>query len=464
MYGKLSGISHTLKKSSGQGRTAAERNYVAKATRRRRRISQARFFYLFEKNSLLFPHEISDNRSNMKWGKNMDREMILKMLRAQINVNGHIIGAVSGSGMTAKYTAMGGADFLLALSAGKYRLMGRGSLASYFCYGDNNQIVMEMGSRELIPLIRDIPVLFGLFASDPSIHLYEYLKEIKKNGFSGIVNYPTMSLIDGQFREALEEEGNTYEKEIEAIQLAHYLDLFTVSFVTNEQETRKMLEAGTDVLCVHLGVTKGGFMGAKKSISIDEARKITSSLFKICKEIRPDVIKMIYAGPANTPIDMAYLYHNTDCQGYIGGSTFDRIPTERAILNTTKAFKSYGSFDRNDPMVKLLNGDFNTRDCVDFVKKYIEEHYMNEVQLGDLALVAHVSPSYLSTRFKKEMGVSFSEYLVRFRVSKARELLKTKNISCKEAAERVGYKDYVQFSKMFKKYLGEKPTDYKNKI
>lgn len=402
---------------------------------------------------------------NRKKGeRNLDREKILKMLNAQIHVNGHIIGAATGSGMTAKYVVMGGADFLLALSAGKYRVMGRSSLTGYFCYGDNNQIVMDMGCGELLPIIKDVPILFGLFASDPNISLYEYLKEIKANGFSGIVNYPTMSLIDGKFREALEEEGNTYEQEVEAIKLAHYMDLFTLAFVTDENQTRQMLEAGADVLCVHLGLTKGGFLGATKYISLDEARKIVNRLFTVCDEIRPDVIKMIYAGPANTPIDMQYLYQNTKCQGYIGGSTFDRIPTERAVLNTTRAFKSYGSFDQNDPMAKLINGNWNTRDSVDFVKKYIEEHYIEEIQLGDLALVAHVSPSYLSTRFKKEMGVSFTEYLVRYRMNKAKKYLKKQNITCKEVAESVGYKDYAQFSKMFKKYIGMTPTDYQNQI
>ncbi|MCI8327288.1 MAG: phosphoenolpyruvate hydrolase family protein, partial [Lachnospiraceae bacterium] len=188
----------------------------------------------------------------------MDRDYILRFLHAQANVNGHIIGAAVGSGMTAKYAAMGGADFLLALSAGKYRVMGRSSHASYFCYGNSNDTVMEMGTRELLPIIQNVPVLFGLFAADPGVHLYEYLKKIRENGFSGIVNFPTMALIDGKFREALEEEGNTYEKEVEAIKLAHYLGLFTVAFATTKEEARKMLEAGADVICAHLGLTKGG--------------------------------------------------------------------------------------------------------------------------------------------------------------------------------------------------------------
>lgn len=390
----------------------------------------------------------------------MDRKTILKTLHARIHINGHIIGAAIGSGMAAKYAALGGADLLLALSAGKYRVMGRSSMATFFCYDNNNESVMEMGKRELLPIIRDTPVLFGLLASDPFIHLYDYLKKIREAGFSGIVNYPTLAMIDGQFREGLEEEGNTYEQEVEAIKLAHYMDMFTVAFVTNIEEARWMMEAGTDVLCVHLGLTKGGYLGAKKYISIDEARQLTEKIFKLCDEIRPDVIKMIYAGPANTPIDMQYFYQTTRCQGYIGGSTFDRIPTERAILNTTKAFKSYGNFDRNDPMTKMLHGDWKTGDYVNFTCKYIEEHYMENIQLSDIAIVAHVSPSYLSTRFKKETGMNFTEYLVRFRINKAEELLKESNMRCREIAEKVGYFDYAHFSKIFKKYNGMSPRAY----
>ena len=190
----------------------------------------------------------------------MDRKTILKTLHARIHINGHIIGAAIGSGMAAKYASLGGADLLLALSAGKYRVMGRSSMATFFCYDNNNESVMEMGKRELLPIIRDTPVLFGLLASDPFIHLYDYLKKIREAGFSGIVNYPTLAMIDGQFREGLEEEGNTYEQEVEAIKLAHYMDMFTVAFVTNIEEARWMMEAGTDVLCVHLGLTKGGYL------------------------------------------------------------------------------------------------------------------------------------------------------------------------------------------------------------
>lgn len=390
----------------------------------------------------------------------MDRKELIRYLQAQIHVNGHIIGAAVGSGMTAKYVSMGGADLLLALSAGKYRLMGRSSYGSYLCYGNNNEQVMEMGKRELFPILKDKPVLFGLFASDPSLSLYDYLKEIREAGFSGIVNYPTVSLIDGKFREAIEEEGCSFAAEVEAVSVARMLDLFTIGFVRTAEEAKQMAEAGADVVCLHLGLTKGGFLGAKRQVSIDEARRLAQQVFLACRAVDENILRMIYAGPANTPVDMLYLYQNTDCQGYIGGSTFDRIPIERALLNTTRAFKSYGSFEPNDPLTRLINGEWDMHNAVHFVQQYIDKHYMEEIHLGDLALVAHLSPSYLSAKFKKETGTSFTQYLVRYRMNKAKDLLQSGDLLCREAAQSVGYTDYTQFSKMFKKYIGTSPAAF----
>lgn len=388
----------------------------------------------------------------------MQREEILKELLAQIRVNGHIIGTVAGSGMTAKYTAMGGADLILALSAGKSRLMGRSSYASYLCYANSNQIVMDLGTRELLPIISGKPILFGLNACDPFISLYDYIMTIKNNGFSGIVNFPTVCLFDGQFREALEEEGNSCEKEIEAIHIANFLDLFTIAFVNNEEQARKMTEAGADIICVHFGLTKGGYMGAKKYLTLEKASLLADKIFQTCDEIRPDVIKMVYGGPVTTPIDMHFIYQNTTCMGYIGGSTFDRIPTEEAIFNTTKAFKSNDGIDDHF-MTKIVKGNWNRYDYVQFVKKYISENYMNrKLYLSDLALVAHISVSYLSTKFKQEMGCSFTKYLVRFRIEKAKDILSQESIPLKKVADMVGYNDYAQFSKMFKKYIGVPPS------
>ena len=395
----------------------------------------------------------------------MQRKEIIQQLNAQININGHVIGAVVGSGMIAKCVIHGGSDLLLALSAGRYRVAGKGSLGGYLCYRNSNDIVKEFASEEILPIAKNTPTLFGLFAQDPFINLYDYFKEIKELGFAGITNFPTVALIDGKFREALEEDGNGYETEVEAIRLAHFMDLFTVAFVTDKKETLAMLDAGADVICVHLGLTKGGVMGASKYISLEEARKLSIELFEICNEVRPEVIKMVYAGPANTPIDMQYIYQNSSCQGYIGGSVFDRIPVEHVIPNMTRAFKTKEKFNPNDPFIKFSNDRWNMKQYVNFIKEYIDENYSKEIQLKDLATIVHVSVSYLSICFKREMGVSFTEYLVRYRINKAKEILLEKNITCKKAAYYVGYEDYVQFSKMFKKYIGCTPTQIqKDKI
>ncbi len=392
----------------------------------------------------------------------MNREEIIRRLKSQTNMKQHIIGVAAGDGMTAKYTVMGGADFLLALSAGKYRQMGRSSMASYLCYANSNEVVMEYASKELLPLIKDTPIVFGLDANDPTIHLYEYLEKIKSTGFAGVNNFPSVGLIDGQFKEALEEEGVTYEREVEAIRLAHFLGLFTVAFVFNETQAHQMIEARADVICAHFGFTTGGMMGAKKSFSIEHAKIVADKIFSACENADYDPIKLVYGGPAGTPIDMQYLYDNTACTGYIGGSAIERIPAERAIMETTGAFKSKGGFSQNEYLMKVLDKNRKGYDCVTFVKKYIHEQYSDDIRLRDLALLAHVSYSYLSTLFKKEVGCSFSEYLVKYRINKAAEIMCEEKVPLVSVAMMVGYNDYPQFSKMFKKYKGMSPKAYRS--
>ena len=388
----------------------------------------------------------------------MEREKIIRKLSMQINSGEHIIGAAVGSGLTAKLAALGGADILLALSAGKYRIMGRSSFSSYFCYDNNNSQVMELGKREIFPIVREVPLLFGLMATDPTIDLYNYFQEIRAAGFSGVVNFPTVTLIDGKFREALEEEGTTFDREVAAIKLANHFDMLTMAFITNEKEMRQMLAAGADVICVHLGLTRGGFLGAKKYISIDDAQKSSKIIFNLCKKIKPEALRMIYAGPANTLADMKYLFQNSDCQGYIGGSTFDRIPIERGVFDTVKLFKR-GSLDT----VQVVSS--SGKISVDFLLDFVAQHYREKISFAKLADGANISRTYLSQRFKEEIGVAFSDYLLSFRLNKAREiLLREKNIPCKEVAVRVGYTDYAQFTKMFKKFIGYSPNDYRKKF
>ena len=391
----------------------------------------------------------------------MNREEVLTRLQEEIKNNNHIIGTVVGSGMTAKYTAVAGADLFLALSAGKYRLRGRSSLCSYLPYGNNNELVMNFGTKELLPILTGKPVIFGLNASDPTIHLYEFIKEIKRSGFSGIVNFPTMALMDGSFRENLESHNNSYTNEIEAIRFAHYCNLFTVAFVTNIEEAQAMVEAGCDCLCVHLGFTMGGSLGVNQAISLTKAKIKAEEIFNYINSIKPEVIKVVYGGPISTPIDMKYMYKNSTCNGYFGGSTFDRIPVENIILKTTKDFKdNHLELDKDDLVVKLIQNNYQKEDYIDFVKSYIENHYKERILLSDIALLIHVSYSYLSNIFSKTMNISFTQYLLKYRLNKSKELL-LKNHSVKEVAINVGFTDSMQFSKMFKKHIGISPSEYK---
>jgi predicted TIM-barrel enzyme/AraC-like DNA-binding protein len=385
------------------------------------------------------------------------KQEIYEKLHREINVNHHILGVALGSGLTAKYAEQGGADFLLVLNSGKFRQLGRSSFAGFMPYSDSNGLVMDFGSREIMPLIKKIPLIFGLHATDPLINLETYIDYIQLMGFDGINNYPSVGLIDGQFREALEESGLSYQIEVEAIRIASEKNLFTVAFVFDEHQAELMTLAGADIIVAHLGFTIGGMLGAKKIISLQNAKEFVDRIFAVCDRIRPDIIKVIYGGPVKAPIDVQYMYNNTKAQGYIGGSAIERIPIEKAIFDQTRAFKSTGSLGSEQLIVKMLDGITKHYDYVEFVMKYVAENYMNPISLSDLAKVAHISLSHISTLFRKETGLSFRSYLVEFRIKKAIEILEEKDIPLFQLAEVVGYKDYAQFSKMFKKITGKSP-------
>lgn len=392
----------------------------------------------------------------------MNREEILEKLRREINKGNHIIGVATGSGMTAKYSQGAGADLLLLLSSGRFRHMGRGSLAGYLPFCNSNDMVMEFASKEIMPLVKDAPVILGVNATDPTKNIDIFIEKIIENGFSGVNNYPTIGLIDGKFREALEEAGCTYSLEVDLIKKAHKKNLLTVAFIFDEIQAEQMINAGADIICLHLGLTQGGLLGAEKVFSLENAKTKMEKIFNKCNELNPNVIKLVYGGPIKTPVDIQYLYGNNDLRGYIGGLSFERIQLEKLITKTIKNFKLSSNVDE-DLMSKMLNGVTKHYDYVEFVKEYVAKNYMNDILFSDLAKVAHVSRSYLSTVFKKEVGCSFSQYLVNFRINKAVEILNKRDIPLSVVASLVGYKDYAQFSKMFKKYKGYAPIEHKHK-
>ncbi|NQX44318.1 phosphoenolpyruvate hydrolase family protein [Paenibacillus tritici] len=395
----------------------------------------------------------------------MNRTAVLERLQSQLREGNHIIGVSTGTGITAKVAAQSGADFILMLNSGKFRQMGRSSLAGFLPFCNSNDMVMDFASREIVPLVRETPVLFGLNANDPTREMSDYITEIKGRGFAGVNNYPTVGLIDGLFREALEEEGISYEREVEAIGLAHQQGLFTVAFVFDEAQAVQMIGAGADVICAHLGLTEGGLLGARKVVSLEAAKARALRIVAACRQLKPEVIRMIYGGPVKTPVDVQYMYSdNTDIMGYIGGSAFERIPSEQSLTAITRDFKRLGKLNEDDFMVKMLSGITKHYDYVEFVKEYVAQNYSDEIVFADLARVAHISRSYLSSLFKKEVGCSFQTYLVNFRIHKAVTLLQAPQLQLSEVAAMVGYPDYAQFSKMFKKLKGCSPKRYRSNL
>lgn len=392
------------------------------------------------------------------------REKILDTLHKGIQTQERIIGVAVGAGISAKYAVKGGADLILALNSGRFRQMGLGSLAGLMPYANCNDMVMEFGSREILSVVRDAPVIFGLCGTDPTIHLPGYLDLIRSSGFSGIINYPTLGLIDGQFREALEEEGITYRQEVEAIRLAHEHGMFTMAFVFNPEHALWMLDAGADIICAHLGVTAGGLMGTKKAWSLEKGAEIAREIFDVCDASGKKPIKLLYGGPVHTPVDVQYMYDNTSAMGYVGGSSFERTPTEEAIVDATHRFKATGHLEQDQQLMDKLAHLAEPMDYVTYVKEYIADHYADNISLTELAEQIHVSRTHLSALFNREVGCSFPEYIAKYRIHKAQEIMKQSKLALARIAELVGYPDYVHFSKTFKKYAGTSPQTYRQHI
>lgn len=371
----------------------------------------------------------------------------------------HIIGIAAGNGISAKYSLMGGCDFILALSSGKFRSMGCGSLAGYLSYANSNDLVMDYASKELLHYCSAVPVFFGLQATDPTRDMYRYIRQIRDSGFAGIVNYPTVGMIDGQFRRYLEADGACYEQEVEAIRFAHYCGLLTVAFVFDGTQAQQMVLAGADIVCAHFGLTSGGYVGAKKALTLEHARRTAESIFSAVDSFgRPDTIKVIYGGPVKSPVDAEYIYRGCGCQGYIGGSVFERTPVESAVLRAVRSFKDDVKVVPENRLERILFESPGHYDYVEFIKEYIRENYAEEIQLTELAESMHLSPSYLSTLFKNKVGRSFKSFLVEYRMTRARELISEQKDSLLQIAQQVGYLDYAHFSKMYKKVWGVSPS------
>ena len=268
-----------------------------------------------------------------------NRATILKRFRDMIDNGQPIVGGGAGTGISAKSAEAGGADLLIIYNSGRYRMAGRSSLSGYMAFGNANEIVMDM-AKEVLPVVQHTPVLAGVNATDPFIDIERFLRQVKDTGFAGVQNFPTIGLIDGQFRLNLEETGINYVSEVEMIRLAVGMDLLTTPYIFNQQEAEQMAEAGADIIVIHFGLTTGGSIGASTAKSLTQCAEEFNLWSEAILQIKPDTIIICHGGPLSQPDEAVYMLNNCpNCHGFYGASSMERLPTEIAIRDRTRAFK-----------------------------------------------------------------------------------------------------------------------------
>ena len=267
-----------------------------------------------------------------------ERQEILDRLRAKVAAGQPIIGGGAGTGLSAKLEEAGGIDLIVIYNSGRFRMGGRGSLAGMMPYGDANAIVMDM-AREVLPIVEKTPVLAGVCGTDPFRVMPLFLDEVRRAGFSGVQNFPTVGLIDGVFRQNLEETEMGFGKEVDMIRLAHELDLLTTPYAFNVDEARAMAEAGCDILIPHMGLTTKGSIGATTAITLEESAKRVQAMHDAAKRVNRDVLVLCHGGPIAEPADAQYILDHTEgIVGFYGASSMERLPVELAITNRIREF------------------------------------------------------------------------------------------------------------------------------
>ncbi len=266
------------------------------------------------------------------------RSEILEGFRTKIAEGRPIIGGGAGTGLSAKCAEIGGIDLIIIYNSGRFRMAGRGSLAGLMPYGDANAIVMEM-AREVLPVVEHTPVLAGVCATDPFRIMAQFLKQVREAGFAGVQNFPTVGLVDGEFRRGLEETGMGYDREVDMISRAREMDLLTCPYVHNEEEARAMAAAGADILVPHVGLTSKGMIGAKSAPDLASAARRVQAMADAAHSVRDDVLVLCHGGPIAEPSDVAEVFRTTrGIVGFFGASSVERLPTEPAIVAQVRAF------------------------------------------------------------------------------------------------------------------------------
>ncbi len=275
-------------------------------------------------------------------GNPYTRTEVLERLKATLQDGKSIIAAGAGTGISAKFIEQGGADLIIIYNSGRFRMAGHGSTAGLMAYGDANAVAMEIGEFEVLPVVKEIPVICGVHATDPRRRMWHWLGKVQEMGFSGVNNFPTHCIVDGQFRQILEETGMGVQKEVEMIGLARRMDLFTIVYVSSPEEALAMADVGADAIIAHVGTTIGGSIGVTKaSVSLKEAAAWTQRIIEGAKKSgRKDLIFLSHGGPILTPEDAAFINAHTETVGFVGASSLERIAVENSLVELTRRFKS----------------------------------------------------------------------------------------------------------------------------
>ncbi|HWP18388.1 MAG TPA: phosphoenolpyruvate hydrolase family protein [Burkholderiaceae bacterium] len=268
-----------------------------------------------------------------------ERKALMERFRAMVARREPIIGGGAGTGISAKCEEAAGIDLIVIYNSGRYRMAGRASSAGLLAYGNANEIVLEMAG-EVLPVVRRTPVIAGVNATDPFIVMPYFLRQLKDLGFSGVQNFPTVGIIDGSFRQSLEETGINFSTEVDMIRQAHEMDLLTTPYVFSADEAVEMTRAGADFIVPHMGVTTGGTIGATTAKTLDESVRLIDEWAEAARRVRKEVIVIAHGGPISMPEDVAYvLKHSEHCNGFYGASSMERLPTEVAIKAHVERYK-----------------------------------------------------------------------------------------------------------------------------
>jgi len=274
-------------------------------------------------------------------GNPYTRQEVRDRLQKVIDQKKAIIAAGAGTGISAKFIEKGGADLIIIYNSGRFRMSGHGSTAGLMAYGDANAVAMEIGEFEVLPVVEEIPVICGVHGSDPRRRIWHHLLKVKEMGFSGINNFPTHCIVDGHFRQVLEETGMGFDKEVEMVRIANKMDLFSIVYVAKPEEAAQMAEAGADAIITHVGTTVGGSIGVTgASCTMDDAIERTNSIIEAAKKVNPNIFFLAHGGPINTPDDVRIILDKTKVHGFVGASSLERMGVEQSLTDLTREFKS----------------------------------------------------------------------------------------------------------------------------